>query len=265
MSVVLHTTHGSLPVELYYKQCPKAAFNFLALCASGYYDGCVFYRHIPGVLLQTGDPTNSGKGGKSIYTHLSSQSQVDEDDNDLNHSVADGVRDERAAPLLPKMEASPYFDDEGFGTVEHNVRGTLSMAHRGNKPNTNASQFFVLCRPQLSFDGVFTAFGRVRLDCLYDAETEEKGKAKRSAAVPEMVSSSETDVCSSSKGDSAEAVSSLHGRSEADRRRGEEVLQSIEDATLPVDAKNIVINTNKVRIMSATVLYNPFAAGDIRL
>ena len=41
--------------------------NFLALCASGYYDGCVWHRNIRGFMIQTGDPSGSGKGGQSIY------------------------------------------------------------------------------------------------------------------------------------------------------------------------------------------------------
>ncbi|CAO3637013.1 unnamed protein product [Mucor hiemalis] len=41
--------------------------NFLALCASGYYDNCVFHRNIPGFMLQTGNPTGTGKGGNSIW------------------------------------------------------------------------------------------------------------------------------------------------------------------------------------------------------
>ena len=31
--------------------------NFLALCASDYYNGCVFHRNIKGFMVQTGDPT----------------------------------------------------------------------------------------------------------------------------------------------------------------------------------------------------------------
>ena len=31
--------------------------NFLALCASNYYNGCVFHRNIKGFIIQTGDPT----------------------------------------------------------------------------------------------------------------------------------------------------------------------------------------------------------------
>lgn len=41
--------------------------NFLALCASGYYEGSHFHRNIKGFIVQTGDPTNTGKGGNSIW------------------------------------------------------------------------------------------------------------------------------------------------------------------------------------------------------
>jgi hypothetical protein len=41
--------------------------NFLALCASGYYDNTVFHRNIKKFIVQGGDPTGTGKGGSSIY------------------------------------------------------------------------------------------------------------------------------------------------------------------------------------------------------
>ena len=41
--------------------------NFLALCASAYYDGCIFHRVIKDFIIQTGDPTGTGKGGMSIW------------------------------------------------------------------------------------------------------------------------------------------------------------------------------------------------------
>lgn len=31
--------------------------NFLALCASGFYNDCTFHRNIKGFMVQTGDPT----------------------------------------------------------------------------------------------------------------------------------------------------------------------------------------------------------------
>ena len=48
MSVTLKTESGNLKIELYCKEVPKSCENFLALCASGYYDGCVFHRNLPG-------------------------------------------------------------------------------------------------------------------------------------------------------------------------------------------------------------------------
>jgi cyclophilin family peptidyl-prolyl cis-trans isomerase len=41
--------------------------NFLALCASDYYNGCLFHRNIKSFIVQTGDPTHTGKGGNSIW------------------------------------------------------------------------------------------------------------------------------------------------------------------------------------------------------
>jgi len=41
--------------------------NFLALCASNYYDDCIFHRSIKSFMIQTGDPSGSGKGGQSIW------------------------------------------------------------------------------------------------------------------------------------------------------------------------------------------------------
>lgn len=50
MSVTLHTDIGNLKLELFCDSAPKACKNFLALCASGYYDGCVFHRNIKGFI-----------------------------------------------------------------------------------------------------------------------------------------------------------------------------------------------------------------------
>ncbi|KAH9923268.1 cyclophilin-like protein [Fomitopsis serialis] len=67
MPVTLHTSSGDIKIELFCEAVPKAAENFLALCASGYYDGCIWHRNIKGFMIQTGDPSGSGKGGQSIY------------------------------------------------------------------------------------------------------------------------------------------------------------------------------------------------------
>ena len=67
MSVTLHCEAGDIKIELFCEQCPKTCENFLALCASDYYNGCIFHRNIKGFMTQTGDPTGKGKGGESIW------------------------------------------------------------------------------------------------------------------------------------------------------------------------------------------------------
>lgn len=66
-SVTLHTTHGDLKIEVFCEAVPRAAENFLALCASQAYDDCLFHRNIRNFMVQTGDPTGTGKGGQSIW------------------------------------------------------------------------------------------------------------------------------------------------------------------------------------------------------
>ncbi|CAK5130987.1 unnamed protein product [Meloidogyne enterolobii] len=67
MSVTLHTTAGNIKIELFCEKCPKSSENFLALCASGQYNDCIFHRNIKSFLVQSGDPTNRGSGGQSIW------------------------------------------------------------------------------------------------------------------------------------------------------------------------------------------------------
>ena len=43
-SVTLHTNLGDVQVEVFCDEVPRTAENFLALCASGYYDGTKFHR-----------------------------------------------------------------------------------------------------------------------------------------------------------------------------------------------------------------------------
>ncbi len=55
-------------------------------------------------MVQTGDPTGTGKGGSSIWNR--------------------------------------EFEDEIKPNLKHNARGILAMANKG--PNTNGSQFYII-------------------------------------------------------------------------------------------------------------------------
>ncbi|VFQ95477.1 unnamed protein product [Cuscuta campestris] len=121
MSVTLHTNLGDIKCEIFCDEVPRTAENFLALCASGYYDGTIFHRNIKGFMIQGGDPTGTGKGGVSIW--------------------------------------GKKFNDEIRESLKHNARGILAMANSG--PNSNGSQFFITYAKQPHLNGLYTIFGKV--------------------------------------------------------------------------------------------------------
>mmetsp|Transcript_4604 Transcript_4604/g.12569 ORF Transcript_4604/g.12569 Transcript_4604/m.12569 type:complete len:164 (+) Transcript_4604:110-601(+) len=136
MALTLFTTFGDLKLELFCDQAPLACENFLALCASGYYNGTIFHRNIKGFMVQGGDPTGTGKGGKSIF----------------------------ATP-------NGKFPDEISDVLKHSKRGILSMANSG--PNTNGSQFFITYKAHSHLNGKYTVFGHV-IDGLDTLDRMEK-------------------------------------------------------------------------------------------
>ncbi len=62
-SATIRTTRGVLVVELDAQLAPLAVAAFTAMAQDGRYDGVIFHRRVPGVLLQTGDPRGDGMGG----------------------------------------------------------------------------------------------------------------------------------------------------------------------------------------------------------
>ena len=130
---------GDIKLELHCDLVPKTCENFLALCASGYYNDSIFHRNIKGFMAQTGDPTGTGKGGQSIW----------------------GGR----------------FEDEFHDSLKHTGRGIVSMANSG--ADSNGSQFFITYSRQAHLDSKYTVFGRVidgfdTLDDLEKVPVEDK-------------------------------------------------------------------------------------------
>ncbi|CAL5340174.1 unnamed protein product [Camellia sinensis] len=143
MSVTIHTNLGDIKCEIACDEVPKAAENFLALCASGYYDGTIFHRNIKGFMIQGGDPTGTGKGGTSIWGKKFS----DEIRESLKEKGQWGCHKlEQAAIVFRALDS-------------HNARGVLAMANSG--PNTNGSQFFMTYGKQPHLNGLYTVFGKV--------------------------------------------------------------------------------------------------------
>ena len=55
--VMMETSLGTITIELYKDQAPKSVENFLAYVSSGFYEGTVFHRVIPGFMIQGGGMT----------------------------------------------------------------------------------------------------------------------------------------------------------------------------------------------------------------
>ena len=63
MNATLHTSHGTIELELFPDDAPKTVENFTKLARDGFYEGVIFHRVIPDFMIQGGDPTGTGSGG----------------------------------------------------------------------------------------------------------------------------------------------------------------------------------------------------------
>ena len=54
MSVVLHTNHGDITLELDAENAPASTANFLQYVREGHYNNTLFHRVIPGFMIQGG-------------------------------------------------------------------------------------------------------------------------------------------------------------------------------------------------------------------
>ena len=109
--------------ELYPDIAPPSVGNFVALANSGFYDGVIFHRVIPGFMIQGGDPKGAGYGGPGYC-----------------------IKGEFAANGVPNPLKHTY--------------GVLSMA-RSMMPDSAGSQFFIMTSDSPHLDGQYAAFGKV--------------------------------------------------------------------------------------------------------
>jgi len=62
-TVNIETNRGVIVLRLYASQAPRTVNNFVCLADDGYYDGVPFHRVLKDFMVQTGDPTGTGRGG----------------------------------------------------------------------------------------------------------------------------------------------------------------------------------------------------------
>ena len=93
----LHTSEGSIEIELFPEDAPKTVENFTKLATDGFYDGLIFHRVIPDFMIQGGCPQGIGTGGPGY--------QFEDEFND--HKVVKGAL--AMANSGPNTNGSQFF------------------------------------------------------------------------------------------------------------------------------------------------------------
>jgi peptidyl-prolyl cis-trans isomerase B (cyclophilin B) len=112
-----------LDLELYPDIAPITVDNFKKLAESGFYNGLIFHRVIPGFMIQGGCPDGTGMGG-------------------------------------PGHTIKGEFAQNGVKNDLRHERGVISMA-RAMHPDSAGSQFFIMHAAAPHLDGAYAAFGKV--------------------------------------------------------------------------------------------------------
>ena len=68
--VEFETTVGTILLDVYPDVAPGHSKNLIGLTKIGYYNDIIFHRIIKDFMIQTGDPTGTGRGGASIYGYV---------------------------------------------------------------------------------------------------------------------------------------------------------------------------------------------------
>ena len=114
---------GVITAELYPDIAPITVQNFIFLANSGFYNGKIFHRVIPGFMIQGGGPNGTGMGGPGYC--IKGEFALNGVKNPLSHT-----------------------------------RGVLSMA-RAQPLDSAGSQFFIMHQDGDFLDGQYAAFGKV--------------------------------------------------------------------------------------------------------
>jgi peptidyl-prolyl cis-trans isomerase A (cyclophilin A) len=60
---IVETSMGTFKIELFADKAPHTVQNFIELVNRGFYKNMIFHRVVAGFVIQTGDPTGTGRGG----------------------------------------------------------------------------------------------------------------------------------------------------------------------------------------------------------
>ena len=122
--VIIKTDFGDIRFSLLPDMAPETVRNFSKLAKSGFYNGTLFHRVIPGFMIQGGDP-NTKNSDKSTWG-----------------------------------QGGPGYNLKAEFNSRSHLRGIVSMA-RANDPDSAGSQFFIVTSDSTFLDKQYTVFGEV--------------------------------------------------------------------------------------------------------
>ena len=157
LSATLQTSHGDIEIDLFDERVPNTVENFVGLATGEkewehpetgetmtepLYDDVEFHRIIEDFMIQTGDPTGTGRGGPG-YTF------DDEFHSELRHdsagtvSMANRGPDTNGSQFFITLAPQPHLDDKHavFGEVTDGMDvveeiGTVETDDRDNPQET---------------------------------------------------------------------------------------------------------------------------------
>ncbi|MBU3099148.1 MULTISPECIES: peptidylprolyl isomerase [Clostridium] len=141
---------STIKIELYPEIAPNTVRNFVSLANSGFYNGLIFHRVIPGFMIQGGDPKGTGTGG-------------------------------------PGYAIKGEFSENNFNNTLKHGRGVISMA-RSTDADSAGSQFFIVVADSdnnsTALDGKYASFGKVTkgmeiVDKIVSVDTGSNDKPKK--------------------------------------------------------------------------------------
>ena len=114
--VALDTTKGKIVLELYPDKAPKTVENFLEYVRSGFYDGLIFHRVIPGFMIQ-------GGGFTADMTQKPTRAPI-------QNEADNGLRNERGTICMARTP-DPHSASSQFFI---NVADNSSLDHKSKTP-----------------------------------------------------------------------------------------------------------------------------------
>ena len=99
---------GKMVAELYPEVAPNTVNNFISLVQSGFYNGLIFHRVIPGFMIQGGCPNGNGMGGPGYSIR-----------GEFSHNGVQNSLNSAGSQFFIMVEKAPHLDGEyaAFGKV----------------------------------------------------------------------------------------------------------------------------------------------------